>query len=212
MSSAAATRPAATAEAPRTDAAQLGMWIFLAGEMLFFGALAVVYFVARRHAPDGFAAASGRTDLWLGTLNTAVLLSSSFAVALAAEASTRKPAKAARWLWLAVALGLTFLLVKGIEYRDEWREQLFPGPAFALASIGGAELFFTWYFVVTGLHALHLAIGIGLCAGFARALQRGGLRGDAGATRVHVAALYWHFVDVVWIVWYPLIYLVAPRR
>jgi cytochrome c oxidase subunit 3 len=200
-------------EAPRTEAAQLGMWIFLAGEMLFFGALVVAYFVARGHSPQGFVAASARTALWLGTLNTAVLLTSSFAVALAAQAATAdRPRESARWLWIAVALGLGFLVVKGIEYRHEWQAHLYPGAGFELSAIGGAELFFAWYFVVTGLHAVHLGIGIVLCAGCALAMRWAGRKEARLPARVHAVALYWHFVDIVWIVLFPLIYLVAPRQ
>jgi cytochrome c oxidase subunit 3 len=192
---------------------ELGMWIFLAGEMLFFGALFVAYAVARQHHPEGFAAASAKTDVWLGTINTALLLTSSLAVAIAAEsAEALRPRDAAPWLWAAAAIGLAFIAIKGIEYRQEWQEGLFPGPGFRIdgRAVVGAELFFAWYFLVTALHALHLAIGVALCAGFAIA-ARSRRPERAAAPRVHVVALYWHFVDVVWIGLYPLIYLVAPR-
>ena len=197
----------------REDSAELGMWIFLAGEVLFFGALFVAYAVARMHHPAGFAAASARTDVWLGTLNTAVLLSSSLAVAIGAEAARQlQPRDAAPWLWAAAALGIVFLAIKGIEYRKEWNEGLFPGADFRIdgREVAGAELFFAWYFLVTALHALHLGIGILLCIGFAIASPSAAAPKVDG-TRVHVVALYWHFVDVVWIFLYPLIYLVAPR-
>ncbi|HEY4068330.1 MAG TPA: cytochrome c oxidase subunit 3 [Burkholderiaceae bacterium] len=193
----------------RLDTARFGMWVFIASEVLFFGALLVAYGAARLHAPAGFAAASRQTDLGLGTLNTALLLSSSCAIAIAAEA-----AGGARWptvrrgLWIAAALGAGFLAVKGVEYRNEWREGLFPGPGFRVGgrAVAGAELFFAWYFVATALHALHLLIGIVGCAVLA-------LRADSRdvAVQVPVLALYWHFVDVVWILLYPLIYLVVPR-
>ena len=197
----------------RQHAARLGMWVFLAGEILFFGALLVAYGVARTHWPEGFAAASLKTHVGLGTLNTALLLTSSFAVAVAAEASEcHRPHDVAPWLGLAVLLGLAFLAVKGVEYREEWLEGLFPGPGFGIDGrvVAGAELFFAWYYVATALHALHLAVGILLCAGFALA-SRSRHPERAGAPRIHALALYWHFVDIVWIVLYPLIYLVAPR-
>ena len=196
---------AATATAPDPEVARLGMWVFLAGEVLFFGVVMVAYAVARSHAPAGFAAAGSRTDLFLGTLNTAVLLVSSAVVAWTVECGAAGRTRAARrGLWGAAALGVVFLAVKACEYRAEWVQGLFPGPAFSVAA-PGAELFFAWYFAVTGLHALHLAIGIACCAWLARRRQ------PPGGSQLHVLGLYWHFVDIVWILLYPLIYLVAPR-
>jgi cytochrome c oxidase subunit 3 len=197
----------------RHETARLGMWVFLAGELLFFGVVLLVYGIARLHEGAGFAAASAKTDLLAGTLNTALLLTGSAAMAAGAEASEcNRPREAARWLWIAAALGLAFLAVKGMEYRHEWTEGLFPGPGFAIDGRRdrGAELFFAWYFVATALHALHLAAAVALVAGFALVLGSRRRR-HAGAPRVHALALYWHFVDVVWIALYPLIYLVAPR-
>ena len=112
--------------------------------------------------------------------------------------------------WLlgaSAALGAAFLAIKGIEYRKEWHEGLFPGPGFALARTQGAQLFFMLYFVMTGLHALHLLIGIGLLGVFTWGSAQ--LKPWAPQRRLEVAGLYWHFVDVVWIVLYPLLYLVG---
>ena len=199
MSAAVMDQPAP----PPGDVARLGMWVFLASEVLFFGALLLVYGVARMHAPQGFAAASARTDVWLGTLNTALLLTSSCAVAIAAEAAAcGQEQDTRRGLWIAVVLGLCFLAIKGVEYHSDWTQGLVPGSGFAL-KVAGAELFFAWYFFATMLHAVHLIIGIVLCASYA--LRR------ANGVRVHALGLYWHFVDVVWILLYPLIYLVSPR-
>jgi cytochrome c oxidase subunit 3 len=198
-------------EAEREETARLGMWVFLASEVLFFGGLLVAYGVARLHSPQGFAQASAETDVLLGSVNTAVLLSSSFAMALAAEAAELRLAhRVAPLLWITVALGAVFLAIKGIEWHREWQEGLVPGPAFRLAATRGAELFFMWYFTTTGLHALHLAIGMALAAGLALASRRR-RAAQADPPRLHTVALYWHFVDVVWIFLYPLIYLVAPR-
>ena len=197
----------------RRDTARLGMWVFLASEMLFFGGLIAAYAAARWHASAGFAAASAQTDVALGTLNTALLLTSSFVIALAVESSGADRRRGtARWLGLAAALGVAFLAIKGFEWRREWAEGLFPGPGFTVHGrvVPGAEVFFAWYFVATALHALHLLIGVAGCAGFAVALRRSQPAADL-APRIHGLALYWHFVDVVWIVLYPLIYLVAPR-
>jgi len=207
------TAVAATALAPADSgdpgrAATLGMWIFLGTELLFFGGLLVAYAYARTHWPQGFAVAGRRTDVLLGTVNTGVLLTSSaviaFAVACAEAPAYRR--WTARALWLTAALGVVFLAVKGVEYAHEWREHLFPTASFALADTAGAELFFLLYFVMTGLHAVHLAIGIAGVAVFASA--DGTAKAWATPPRLEVMALYWHFVDVVWIVLYPLLYLV----
>ncbi|WP_028996616.1 cytochrome c oxidase subunit 3 [Azohydromonas australica] len=197
----------AEAAAPPPDTAQLGMWIFLATELLFFGGLFAAYTWGRTHWSEGFSVASRHTHVVLGTLNTALLLSSSALVAVAAAcAGEQRRRRATGWLLAGAALlGGAFLALKGVEYAKEWHEGLFPGPGFALARHAGAELFFMLYFVMTGLHALHLLIGVGLLGTFAWGAWRGSPWADAG--RVEVAGLYWHFVDIVWIVLYPLLYL-----
>lgn len=202
-------QPQALARQTPHDTAQLGMWIFLATELLFFGGLLMGYLHGRTHWPSGFAAASRHTDVVLGSVNTALLLSSSALVALAVACHGHAPRRGwAPWLLGgAAALGLAFLAIKGLEYRHEWQEGLFPGPGFALAHETGAELFFMLYFVTTGLHALHLAIGIVLVGSFAWGTAR--LAPWTPQRRVEVAGLYWHFVDVVWIFLYPLLYLVG---
>ena len=197
-------RPRAAARTvPRT----LGMWVFIASELLFFGALLAAYLAGRLHWPHGFGAASRHTHVVLGTLNTAVLLTSSALVALAVACARHHVHR--RWttrlLWATAALGLVFLGIKGYEYVQEWHELLFPGPAFALAE-PGAQLFFMLYFFMTGLHAVHLVCGIAAVALFARAIAARRDWADAG--RLDAVALYWHFVDVVWIFLYPFLYLV----
>jgi len=190
------------------EVARLGMWVFLGTELLFFGGLWVAYLYGRTHWPQGFAEASRHTDVVLGTVNTAVLLTSSAAIALAHACSEHAPHRrwTARLLWLTAALGLVFLVIKGLEYRKEWHEHLFPNADFALAGTPGAALFFWLYFVMTGLHAVHLIIGMGGVGVFAWASSRE--RPWVQPRRVEVMALYWHFVDVVWIFLYPLLYLV----
>jgi cytochrome c oxidase subunit 3 len=190
------------------DTGRFGMWVFLASEILFFGGLFVAYLYGRTHWPQGFAAASRHTDVVLGTVNTALLLTSSAAVALAVAGaeSARQSRWTARLLALTALLGAAFLVVKGFEYRAEWHEHLFPGRGFALAEIPGAQEFFALYFVMTGLHGVHMIVGIGVLATFAQGRRR--RRDWADAPHVEVAALYWHFVDLVWIFLYPLLYLV----
>jgi cytochrome c oxidase subunit 3 len=185
------------------DTGKLGMWIFLASEVLFFGGLFVAYLYGRTHWPLGWAAASRHTDVVLGTVNTALLLTSSAVVALAVACAedARRWHWSARLLWTTAALGVAFLAIKGVEWHAEWREHLVPGPDFALA-VAGAQQFFALYFVMTGLHAVHMIVGVAVLATLARG------RGRAGARQFEVAALYWHFVDLVWIFLYPLLYLV----
>src|SRR5205823_9534261 len=125
----------------RSETAALGMWIFIATELLFFGGLFFAYAVARTHWPAGFATAGRHADVVLGTLNTALLLTSSFAIALAVAAREHgRDAAAARALWVTAALGVAFLAVKGIEYAHDGRDGLVPGAGFALAATPGAEL------------------------------------------------------------------------
>jgi len=202
----AATLPAVDERAD-PDTGKLGMWIFLASEVLFFGGLFIAYLYGRTTWPQGWAAASRHTDVVLGTVNTALLLTSSAIVALAvacAEDETRQ-----RWtaglLWATATLGAAFLAIKGIEWHADWREHLTPTASFAIR-VAGAQQFFALYFVMTGLHAVHMAIGVGVLAALAHARAHG--RAWARAHHVEVAALYWHFVDLVWIFLYPLLYLV----
>lgn len=186
-------------------AATLGMWVFLATELMFFGPLFFGYAYGRLHFAAAFAAASRSTDIVLGTANTALLLTSSLFMATAVEALERRAVRLARiMLGATAALGLAFLAIKGGEYRHEWGERLFPGRGSILDA--GGQFFFLLYFAMTGLHALHLAIGIGIVLVFAAALGRGGL---ATPERLRVAGLYWHFVDAVWIFLYPILYLVG---
>ena len=202
MTSAALTEPK-----DEPDIGKLGMWVFLASEVLFFGGLFLAYLYGRTHWSQGWAAASRHTDVVLGTLNTALLLTSSAvaALAVACEEDERQRRWTARLLTLTAALGAAFLVVKGLEWHAEWDEHLVPGPSFAL-DVPGAQEFFGLYFVMTGLHGVHMVAGIGVLAVLARGRSR--RRAWAGARQIEVAALYWHFVDIVWIFLYPLLYLV----
>jgi cytochrome c oxidase subunit 3 len=211
MTAAALSPPAPVAPAEPgidPDTGRFGMWVFLASEILFFGGLFVAYLYGRTHWPQGFALASRHTDVVLGTVNTALLLTSSAAAALAVGCmeSARQRRWTARLLVFTALLGAGFLVIKGFEYRAEWHAHLFPGRGFALADTPGAQEFFALYFVMTGLHGVHMIVGIGVLAVFAQG--RRGCRDWADARHVEVAALYWHFVDLVWIFLYPLLYLV----
>ena len=182
------------------------MWCFLASEALFFGGLLLVYTVYRVTDPQAFAAAARETGIWYGTVNTVVLLTSGLTMAVAAQAAeTDLKRLVIRCLAATAALGVLFLVFKGFEYADDIRHQLVPGPDFALKQ-RGAQLFFGLYWVMTGVHAIHLAIGVAL-------VSRLGLLGARGTIalranpQVEVTALYWALVDVIWIVLYALIYL-----
>lgn len=180
-------------------AARFGWWVFLSSELLFFAPLLFGYLYGRVHMPQEFVAASRLTDFALGTINTAVLLSSSATMAAAVGLRQHGHA-AARWLlWSTAALGAIFLAIKGVEYHAEWSEGLMPGLDQEYAA--GVRLYFFLYFGLTGLHAVHLTIGCAACAMLA-------LRSElASPAHVELAGLYWHFVDLVWIFLYPLLYL-----
>lgn len=189
-----------------SDSSILGMWTFLATEILFFGSLVAAYFAYRIWYGQDFIDAASHTKVVLGTLNTAVLLTSSACMAMAvhsAEARARKPASL--WLAATAVLGVGFLAIKGYEYMLEYREHLVPAVNFDLARHGQvAELFFTFYFCATGLHALHLLIGIVIVSFAAIAIARDRL---PSGLSIRIVGLYWHFVDIVWIFLFPIIYL-----
>jgi cytochrome c oxidase subunit 3 len=192
----------------------VGMWVFLATEVLFFGGLFLGYTVYRVLYPEGFRVASEHTLVAIGATNTAVLLISSFFVALAVRAGElRRPEKVARCLWVTAALGVLFLLLKGVEYTKEIHEGLLPGAGFRFEGPEAlhARIFFSFYFVMTGLHAVHVTIGIVLLAVFARRARRQ-WRPLNSPIGVELLGLYWHFVDIVWVFLFPLIYLVGRNR
>lgn len=197
--------------AHETDTARAGMWLFLASEMLFFGAIAYVWMVLRITHPQGVVLGTSHTNLILGSINTALLLTSSFTLTLGVmRARAGQGAAAARCCLLTAGLGVGFLALKGLEWGLDLHEGLWPGPGFAPwgDDVGGARLFMCFYWVATALHGLHMVIGVGLLAWAARLAWRGPMAGRH-VTAVEVVGLYWSFVDTVWLVMYPLIYLVA---
>jgi cytochrome c oxidase subunit 3 len=207
---ATASQPGAPA-APGPKVATLGMWVFLATELMLFGPLFLAYLYGRTHYPEAFAAASRHTSFWLGTANTAVLLSSSLAMALAVLTHEEGKDRIARRLLLAAAAcGVLFLFIKGSEYANDWRAHLFPDASFVFpaAVAHGAQIFFYLYFAMTALHALHLALGVVATLLFALGLQRR-CAALLPPHRLEALALYWHFVDSIWIFLYPMLYLVG---
>jgi cytochrome c oxidase subunit III len=195
----------------QSEAATLGMWVFLVTEILFFGGLFVTYLVYRHWYPGAFAAASHEMVVWAGTLNTAVLITSSLTMALAVRAAQLGDRKALVWLLVfTMALGTVFLGVKAFEYRTEFVEHHLPGPAFEFDEpyTRQAQIFFSLYFLMTGLHALHMIIGLGIMVVMLWLSMRRPLN-RVHAIRIEVSGLYWHFVDIVWIFLFPLLYLIG---
>jgi cytochrome c oxidase subunit 3 len=210
LTDASAVAPQFVEREQQREAARLGMWVFLMTEVMFFGALFVTYFYDHWLSPAGFASAGGRTELWLGAGNTAVLLVSSLTMALAVHAAKQGRGRAllARLL-MTMALGAVFLALKGLEYAHHIRDHLFPGASFLYAPAAlarPAELFFYLYFVMTGLHALHMIAGLAWLSVLAVRARLG--ENADHFTTVEVAGLYWHFIDVVWIFLFPMFYLV----
>jgi len=194
--------------ARQREAATFGIWVFLASEALFFGSLLLLYAVYRISHPQGFVTAGRETDIWFGTINTAVLMTSSLTMAVASQAATADMRKLTIWCLAATAaLGALFLVLKGFEYAEDLERNLWPGSHFALKA-PGAQLFFALYWTLTGVHAIHLTIGMTLIG---RLIMLGSLRRIQlrENPQVEVTALYWHLVDVIWIILYPLIYLMG---
>ncbi len=194
-------------------ASLLGMWVFLSTEMLFFGALFTAYTVYRLLYGPAFAEASRALDAFWGGINTAVLLISSTAMALAVRASRLGNRLAATvWLCVTAFLGMVFLALKTMEWVKDGREHHVPLNGLAFQFPGPhsdhARLFFNLYFTLTGIHAMHLSIGIILMLVLAGLNARGRF-GDGNDSPVEMAGLYWHFVDIVWIFLYPLFYLMG---
>jgi cytochrome c oxidase subunit 3 len=188
------------------------MWLFLATEVLFFGALFLTWIYARHWNQVGFDAGAQQTNLAIGTVNTVILLVSSFVysagVAFIEAGNNRRLIQCCA---AAGALGIAFLILKfGIEWRDDFAGHLFPGPNFSIQGplSGGARVFFVFYFLGTALHGLHMVVGL-IMVGWIILRASHGEFSPAYYTPVIVVGLYWSFVDIVWIVLYPLIYLVG---
>ncbi len=204
------------------DAASLGMWLFLATEIMFFGGLFCAYLVYRYWYFNEFAAGSRSLDLKWGTINTAVLICSSLTVALGVRAAQMGKRKLLVILMLlTLVFGFAFLGIKGIEWYAKYQEHHIPGSSFDASDIikdypqihidpSHEQIYFSLYFAMTGLHALHMIIGVGIfsfitfCAWKGRYTPR-------YHTPVEIAGLYWHFVDIVWIYLFPLLYLIDRK-
>jgi len=195
----------------QTEATTLGMWVFLVTEVLFFGGLFLVYTVYRRWYPDAFVAASHELDVTLGTINTAVLITSSLTMALAVHAAQLGRRKALMLFLVAtMILGGVFLGIKSLEYYHKFAEHHVPGPGFQFEKeyFRHAQIFFSLYFLMTGLHALHMIIGFGIMVWMLIWAWNGTITKEYFSP-IEISGLYWHFVDIVWIFLFPLLYLIG---
>ena len=196
------------------ESSTLGMWVFLITEIMFFGGMFTAYMIYRVAYPVAFQQASQHMLFLAGTVNTAVLIGSSLFVAMAVHAAqTGHRKQIVYFLLLALLLGLVFLGIKGIEYHDHWMQHKVPGPAFEFEGTDPqhSEVFFALYFIMTGFHALHMVIGVGLVAIVAYFAWQGRYTPEYH-NPIDNVRLYWHFVDIVWIFLYPLLYLISHKH
>jgi len=198
-------------EAQQKDASTLGMWIFLITEVMFFGGMFTAYTVYRRAYSDAFAVASASLNVTIGAINTAVLLVSSFTMAMAVRAAQLGRRKTLILFLVATLIfGGIFLGVKAYEWNEKFEQHHVPGPSFHLEGVpqqGRAQLFFSLYFAMTGLHALHMVVGVAILSWLIWMAHKGRFTAQYN-TPVDVAGLYWHFVDIIWIFLFPLLYLI----
>jgi len=195
------------------DASTLGMWIFLITEIMFFGGMFLAYTVYRSKYPYVFAVASSSLNVYIGAANTVVLLCSSLTMVLAVRAAALgKRSGIVLFLVLTLLLGGVFLGVKAYEWNEKFQEHHIPGPSFSFEGLapdqqGYAQLFFSLYFAMTGLHALHMVVGVGILSTLIYQTRKGKFSAEY-MTPVDISGLYWHFVDIIWIYLFPLLYLI----
>jgi cytochrome c oxidase subunit 3 len=215
------------------EAGTLGMWVFLVTEIMFFGGMFLAYVIYRSAYPASFAAASNHLDIKLGAINTGVLIFSSLTMALAVyNSQVGQRRLSIIFLIATMALGLTFLGIKGVEYHSKYTDSLIPGklipgrpfnPEVARpgeeanthklhlipgATVQNVQMFYWIYFALTGVHALHMIIGVGLLSFILYSSVRGRYSPEYHAP-VEISGLYWHFVDIIWIFLFPLLYLLG---
>jgi cytochrome c oxidase subunit 3 len=194
-------------------ASTFGMWVFLVTEVLFFGGLFMAYILYRIWYPEMFVAASHHLNIPLGAVNTAVLIGSSLTMAYGVNAAQRgaAPKEQVFWLVATMVLGSVFLGIKVVEYADKFEHHLIPGAGFLFDKPEfqqTAQIYFSLYFALTGLHATHMIVGIAIMAIITRMAWKGQFTAE-WYTPVEIMGLYWHFVDLVWIFLFPLLYLIA---
>ncbi len=210
------------------EAASFGMWVFLLTEVMFFGGLFCAYLIFRNWYHPAFVAGSNTLDITLGTTNTAVLICSSFTMAMAVySAEIRRRGQLILFLVLTILLGSVFLGIKAVEYHQKYVEHHIPGPSFSIQDFvhptnpkaiplapdtpEKTQLYFFLYFAMTGMHALHMIIGIALLFIMVARASKGAYT-EGHVIPVENFGLYWHFVDIVWIFLFPLLYLISRYR
>jgi cytochrome c oxidase subunit III len=190
-----------------------GIWVFIASEIMFFGALILAFSVYRFNYPQAFSEGAQELNVVLGAVNTAILFTSGLTMSLAA-ATNKMGARFLTILLLLITalLGAVFLAIKGIEYHEDWTKGLFPGDGFHWSGSNSphVQLFFLLYFIMTGFHALHLLVGIGLVLVVAGLVLRGRIH-EEHFMPLEVTSIYWHFVDMVWIFLFTLLYLLGGK-
>lgn len=193
------------------EASSLGMWAFLVQEVLFFGGIFAGYLLYRSTYPQAFHDGSHHLDILLGTVNTAVLILSSLTMALAVYwAHKGHKQRIILFLVFTLILGSVFLGIKVVEYSHKFHDGLIPGTMFTWDGpmADQVRIFYTFYFVMTGMHALHMIVGAGLLIWLIVLAKRGRFTAEYN-TPVELFGLYWHFVDIVWIYLFPLLYLIG---
>lgn len=216
--------------AQQREASTFGMWLFLLTEIMFFGGLFCVYLVYRNWYYPAFVAGSHTLHIWSGTLNSVLLIISSLTMAMAVHAAeARRRGALTRWMAVTILLGTVFLCIKGWEWHDEWVNHHVPGLNFSIEEFTHVnpaypdvkplapdmaqrtQIYYSLYFAMTGMHALHMIIGV-LLLGFLLIRARSGAYTKGYIAPVENFALYWHFVDVVWIFLFPLLYLISRHQ
>jgi cytochrome c oxidase subunit 3 len=193
----------------QAHAARLGMWVFLATEVLLFAGLFALYGAYRTMYPEAFQAAIAHNNVVIGAVNTLILITSSLTVALSLHhVRADRPRSAGVLLGFSIGCGLLFLILKGVEYANHFHEGIFPGTAYRFAELDayGARMFFSLYYLLTGLHGIHVIVGMGLLTwlmfgAFTRAYSA------SRSVHVELGALYWHLIDIIWIFLFPMLYL-----
>lgn len=202
----------------------LGMWLFLGTEIMFFGGMFAAYLIYRRWYYNEFALGSRSISIWLGTINTIVLICSSLTVALGVRAAQMGKRKLlVTLLLITMVFGVVFLGIKGVEWYQKYEEHHVPGSSFNasdIVSVGQkygihinqahSQIYFSLYFALTGLHALHMVVGLGIFTVLTYFAWKGKYTPEYH-TPIEIGGLYWHFVDIVWIYLFPLLYLIDRK-
>jgi cytochrome c oxidase subunit 3 len=201
--------------AQQLDSSTLGMWVFLVTEVMFFGGMFGAYTVYRNMYPEAFASTSHFMNVTIGAINTGVLIFSSFTMVMAVRSAQLGQKKAIiTFLVLTLILGCIFLSLKYVEYHEKWVDHHIPGPGFQYQDpryVHQAQILFFLYFAMTGMHAIHMIVGVGLLITLIVMAARNRFS-SAWYTPVEMIGLYWHFVDIVWIFLFPLLYLIGHTQ